>query len=100
MQKCPLMLNFMPSTATVAALALLRIITRTVRLSLFSLLATLEPVVRIGLSLVATAGLLICALYRLALPGSHFPLGSMLALSAGCSFLLVLYYLLLRALAP
>ena len=71
-----------------------------VRVTLFSILATFEPIIRISLSLLAMGGFAMCGLHYFVIHSPHFPLGVMLALSSGFSLLLVLYYLALRALAP
>lgn len=70
------------------------------RLTVFAILATLEPVVRILLSLLAMGGFAMCVLYRFVVHAPHFPFGLMLALSTGFSALLALYYLAVRALTP
>jgi hypothetical protein len=71
-----------------------------VRVTLFSILATFEPVVRISLSLLAMGGFAMCGLHYFVIHSPHFPLGLMFAVSSGFSLSLVLYYLVLRALAP
>jgi hypothetical protein len=78
----------------------LRIAAYAVRLSAFAMLSTLEPVVRIILSLLALGGLATCVLYRFVLHAPHFPLGRMLLLSVALAVLSVLYGLLVRGTAP
>src|ERR1700730_870026 len=70
------------------------------RLSGFAVLAALEPIVRILLSLLAVGGIAMCVLFRFVVHAPHFPFGLMLTLSVGFSVLLVLYYLAVRALSP
>jgi hypothetical protein len=77
-----------------------RILAQGVGLTAFAVLSTLEPVVRILLSLLALGGLGACLLYRGALHAPHFPLGLMLLLSGAAAVLSVLYGLLVRSLAP
>ena len=83
-----------------AAITLLLIAAHAARLGVFAVLAALEPIIRILLSLLAMGGLAACVLYRFVVHAPHFPFGLMLMLSAGFSVLLVLYYLAMRALSP
>lgn len=83
-----------------AGFTLLLIAAQAVRLSVFAVLAALEPIVRILLSLLAMGGLATCVLFRFVVHAPHFPFGLMLTLSAGFSMLLVLYYVAVRALSP
>ena len=71
-----------------------------VRVTLFSILATFEPIIRISLSLLAMGGFAMCGLHYFVIHSPHFPLGLILALSSGFSLLLALYCLVLRALTP
>ena len=71
-----------------------------IRLTAFAVLSTLEPVVRIVLSILALTGIATCVLYRFVLHAPHFPLGRMLLLSIALAVLSVLYGLLVRATAP
>jgi hypothetical protein len=82
-----------------AAITLLLIAAHAARLGVFAVLAALEPIIRILLSLLAMGGLAACVLYRFVVHAPHFPFGLMLMLSAGFSVLLVLYYLAMRALS-
>jgi hypothetical protein len=83
-----------------AGLAVLRGVGHLLRLIVFAPLAILEPVIRVVLSTLAVLGFATCAFYKLAGPAHHFPFGLMIGFSVGCSVLLVLYYMLMRALAP
>ena len=80
--------------------SLLLIAAQAVRLSVFAVLAALEPIVRILLSLLAMGGIAMCVLFRFVVHAPHFPFGLMLTVSVGFSVLLVLYYLAVRALSP
>ena len=71
-----------------------------VRLVLFSILAFLEPFVRVVLSLATLGALASCVIYHFSSHATHFPMAAMLMVSAGLPVILVLYYMLLRALAP
>ena len=66
----------------------------------FAVLATLEPLVRLGCSLLAIAGLLTCLLFKGFFHTPHFPLGLMLLFSVSMAVLAVLYGLVVEWLAP
>ncbi len=83
-----------------AARVLVILAARLLRLIVFAVLSTLEPVVRIALSLLAIGGFFTCFLYRFVVHAPHFPFGLTLALSAAVSVLLVLYSFAMRALSP
>lgn len=83
-----------------AACSLFILAARLLRLIVFAVLSTLEPVVRIALSLLAIGGFLTCFLYRIVLHAPHFPTGLMLTFSIAVSMLLVLYSFAMRALSP
>jgi hypothetical protein len=77
----------------------LQIAAYAVRLTVFAVLGTLEPVVRIALSLLALGGFATCVLYRWVLHAPHFPFGLMLLISVASAVLSVLYGALVRRLA-
>lgn len=77
-----------------------RITAYAIRLTAFAVLSTLDPVVRILLSLLSLGGFATCVLYRFVLHAPHFPFGRMLLLSVGLAVLSVLYGLLVRGTAP
>ena len=83
-----------------AARALLILTAHLLRLVVFAVLSTLEPVVRIALSLIALGGFLTCFLYRFVVHAPHFPFVLMFTLSVAVCVLLVLYSFALRALSP
>jgi hypothetical protein len=76
------------------------VLAQVLRIAIFAVLSTLEPLVRVVLSLIAFGGFLMCGFYALVAPHSHFPQPVMLSISAGAAVRLVLYFLLMRALAP
>jgi hypothetical protein len=82
-----------------ASLGLLALLLYTLRLMTFAVLSTLQPVVRIALSLLAIGGFATCLLFRAA-HAPHFPLGAMLLFSVAMAVLSVLYSLLVAKLAP
>lgn len=83
-----------------AARALLMLAARVLRFIVFAVLSTLEPVVRIALSLLAIGGFLTCFLYRFVVHAPHFPFALTLTLSVAVCVLLVLYSFAMRALSP
>jgi hypothetical protein len=64
---------------------------RVTRLFAFSILITLEPVVRLVLSTVALV-LLLTAFFFKALGTPHFPFWGMVGFSVGCTVALMAYY--------
>lgn len=88
------------TTGTIALLALWAV-ARAARLMLFAVLALLEPVVRLVLSLSALACFLTCAFYAVASPpGLKFPYAIGISIGIACAMLLMLYEALLRRLEP
>src|SRR5207237_10029073 len=83
-----------------AARALVVLAARVLRFIVFAFLSTLEPVVRIALSLVAIVGFLTCFLYRFVVHAPHFPFALTFTLSVAVSVLLVLFSFAMRALSP
>ena len=83
-----------------AALSLFIFAARLLRFIVFAVLSTLEPVVRIALSLLAIVGFLTCFLYRFVVHAPHFPFALTFTLSVAVSVLLVLYSFAMRALSP
>ena len=84
----------------IAGRALLVLGARLLRFIVFAVLSTLEPVVRIALSLLAIVGFLTCFLYRFVVHAPHFPFALTFTLSVAVSVLLVLYSFAMRALSP
>lgn len=80
-------------------LGLAGLILYTLRLMAFAVLSTLQPVVRIILSLLAIVGFVTCLLFKAA-HAPHFPLGVMLLFSVAVAVLSVVYSLLVAKLAP
>jgi hypothetical protein len=68
--------------------------------SLYAVLATFEPLVRLLLLLLALGGLVTCGIYGFLLRDAHFPLWTMLIFSTSMCVLSGLYSALLRRLAP
>ena len=83
-----------------AARALFILAARLLRLIVFAVLSTLEPVVRIALSLLAIGGFLTCFLYRFVVHAPNFPFALTFTLSVAVCVLLVLYSFAMRALSP
>ena len=83
-----------------AARALFILAAGLLRFIVFAVLSTLEPVVRIALSLLAIVGFLTCFLYRFVVHAPHFPFALTFTLSVAVSVLLVLYSFAMRALSP
>lgn len=83
-----------------ASLSLLELLLHLLRGVAFAVLATLEPLVRVGCSLLAIAGLLTCLLFKGFFHAPHFPLGLMLIFSVSMAVLAVLYRLVVEWLAP
>jgi len=72
-----------------------------VRVLLFAVLATFEPIVRCVLSFAALGGFLTAGLFYFAgPPGLHVSYGVLLVFSTGCAVTLAAYELLVRALEP
>jgi hypothetical protein len=71
-----------------------------VRIVVFAVLAALEPVIRVVLSVISLGGFAACAFYAWFAPPTHFPMGLGLSIASGAAVLLALYYLAMRALAP
>jgi hypothetical protein len=70
------------------------------RLTVFAILAVFEPIIRVGLSLLAVVGICLCLFNRYATHAPHFPFWLTLGLSVGCALALVLFYRLMRFLTP
>ncbi len=69
-----------------------------VALALFATQAILEPIVRVVLAGLATAGMLVTILFGVVFQDPHFPTLFMAGASLICFALLVGYYALMRAL--
>jgi hypothetical protein len=83
-----------------AGLSLLALMLSLLRGAAFAVLATLEPLVRLGCSLLAIAGLLTCLLFKGLLHAPHFPLALMLLFSVSMAVLAVLYRRVVEWLSP
>ena len=77
---------------------LVRAVGRLVGFSVYAVLATLEPVVRALLLLLALAGFATCVIYGVLLRDPHFPLKVLLAFSVTMCVLSAAYSLLVRSL--
>jgi hypothetical protein len=66
---------------------------------LYAVLATLEPLVRVVLCLLALGGLVTCGIYRFLLHDPHFPLWTLLLFSFSMCALAAVYSVVLRWLA-
>ena len=71
-----------------------------IRLTVFAVLAVLEPIVRVTLSLLAILMICVSVFNRYVVHTAHFPFWVMMGLAAGCAVVLILYYRLMRILAP
>jgi hypothetical protein len=89
-----------PSGLPAAGLSLLALVLYLLRGAVFAVLATLEPLVRVGCSLLAILGLVTCLLFKGLFHAPHFPLGLMLLFSVSMAVLAVLYGLIVEWLAP
>jgi hypothetical protein len=69
-------------------------------LTVFAVLAVFEPIIRVTLSLLAILMICVSLFNRYVIRTTHFPFWLMMGLSAGCAAILVLYYRLMRILAP
>lgn len=83
-----------------AGLGLLALILYLLRGVAFAVLVTLEPLVRVGCSLLAIAALVTCLLFKGFFHAPHFPLGLMLFFSVSMAVLAVVYGLVVEWLAP
>ena len=70
------------------------------RLTVFAVLAIFEPIIRVMLSLLAILTICVSLFNRYVIHTTHFPFWLMMGLSAGCAVILILYYRLMRILAP
>lgn len=77
---------------------LVRAVGRLVGFSVYAVLATLEPVVRALLLLLALAGFVTCVIYGLLLRDPHFPMKLLLLFSVAMCVLSAAYSLLVRSL--
>jgi len=83
-----------------AGLGLLALMLYLLRGVTFAVLATLEPLVRVGCTLLAIAGFATCLLFKSLFHAPHFPLTLMLIFSVSMAVLAVLYRLVVEWLAP
>jgi hypothetical protein len=70
------------------------------RLTLYSVLALLEPLVIWGAAALTITCLALCLLFRVIVHAPHFPTGFALLLAAGSALALVAYYALMAILLP
>ena len=80
--------------------SMLALVLHATRLTVFAVLAVLEPVVRITLSLLAILMICVSVFNRFVVHTTHYPFWVMMGLAAGCAVVLILYYRLMRILAP
>jgi hypothetical protein len=83
-----------------ACLSLLELLLYLLRGVAFAVLVSLEPLVRVGCSLLAIAGFVTCLLFKGLFHTPHFPLGLMLFFSVSMAVLAVFYGLVVEWLAP
>jgi hypothetical protein len=72
----------------------------TIRLTVFAVLAVFEPIIRVTLSLLAILMIGVSLFNRYVIHATHFPFWLIMGLSAVCAGILILYYRLMRILAP
>jgi hypothetical protein len=70
------------------------------RVTLYAVLAVLRPFIVAGLSVLTLVGLATSLFYAALVPGSHFPTGLMLIMSAASAVMIVLFYALMELLLP
>jgi hypothetical protein len=70
------------------------------RLTVFAVLAVFEPILRVTLSLLAILLIGVSLFNRYVVHAPHFLFWLMMGLAAGCGVILILYYRLMRILAP
>ena len=70
------------------------------RVTLYAVLAVLRPFIVAGLSVLTLVGLATSIFYTALVPGSHFPTGMVLTMSAVSAVLIVVFYAVMELLLP
>lgn len=70
------------------------------RVTLYAVLAVLRPFIVAGLSVLTLVGLATSLFYGALVPGSHFPIGPVLIMSAVSAVMIVVFYAVMELLLP
>ena len=70
------------------------------RITLYAVLAVLRPFIVAGLSVLTLVGLAASLFYAALVPGSHFPTGLVLIMSAVSAVMIVVFYAVMELLLP
>lgn len=70
------------------------------RVTIYAILAVLRPFIVAGLSILTLVGLATSLFYAALLPGSHFPTGLVLTISAVSAVMIVVFYAVMELLLP
>src|SRR6266403_2416731 len=70
------------------------------RVTLYAVLAVLRPFIVAGLSVLTLVGLATSLFYTALVPGSHFPTGLVLIMSAASAVMIVVFYAVMELLLP
>ncbi len=70
------------------------------RVTIYAVLAVLRPFIVAGLSILTLVGLATSLFYAALLPGSHFPTGLVLIMSAVSAVMIVVFYAVMELLLP
>jgi len=70
------------------------------RVTLYAVLAVLRPFIVAGLSVLTLVGLATSLFYAALVPGSHFPIGLVLIMSAASAVMIVVFYAVMELLLP
>ena len=78
----------------------LSVLTAALRVTLYAVLAVLRPFIVAGLSVLTLVGLATSLFYAALVPGSHFPTGLVLTMSAVSAVMIVVFYAVMELLLP
>ena len=70
------------------------------RFTIYAVLAVLRPFIVAGLSILTLVGLATSLFYAALVPGSHFPIGLVLIMSAASAVMIVVFYAVMELLLP
>ena len=70
------------------------------RVTLYAVLAVLRPFIVAGLTVLTLVGLATSLFYAALVPGSHFPTGLVLIMSAASALMIVVFYAVMELLLP
>jgi hypothetical protein len=70
------------------------------RVTIYAVLAVLRPFIVAGLSILTLVGLATSLFYAALVPGSHFPTGLVLIMSAVSAVMIVVFYAVMELLLP